>query len=132
MMLIKSRFKKSHIYAIGRIVFLMILWSHWMGVGFFAIDHWVYRNNIYGPNTPNYCWIYNSALEHNISGAPWYIQYVYTLYYSVGNITTIAYGDITAYNPIDAGYVIIICTMSILLFTYFFKMLIEIIFLAQA
>lgn len=100
MLFMQSRFEKSHIYSIVRIIFFMILWSHWLGVGFFAIDYMVLANNSYGPNTPNYCWVYNSGLNFNLSQAHWSVQYVYSLYYAVGNISTIAYGDITARNPI--------------------------------
>lgn len=60
------------------------------------------------------------------------MQYLYSLYYSVGNITTIAYGDITARNPASAAYTIINMSVSILLFTFYFKSMIEVIFLAQA
>ena len=42
MMLIRNRFKRSHYYAVGRIVFFMILWSHWMAVGYYALDYWIY------------------------------------------------------------------------------------------
>ena len=131
MMLIRNRFKRSHYYAVARIVFFMLLWAHWMAVGYYALDYWIYENNIYGPNTPNHCWIYNSGLEYNISQEYWGVKYLYSLYWSIGNITTIAYGDITAYNPIDAAYVIIVQTLSILLFTYFFKMLLEVILVAK-
>lgn len=134
MLLVRNRFRKSHLYAMARIIFFMILWSHWLGVGFFALDYMVYASNYYGPNTPMYCWLYNSGLGagHDLTQEHWTIQYLYTLYFSVGNITTIAYGDITARNPVEAIYTIFNMTMSILLFTYFFKGMIEVIFLAQA
>ena len=50
----------------------------------------------------------------------------------MGNITTIAYGDITARNPASAAYTIINMSVAILLFTFYFKSMIEVIFLAQA
>lgn len=134
MMLVRNRFRRSHFYAMARIVFFMLLWGHWLGVGFFAVDYQVYASNFYGPNTPNYCWVYNSGLNpgHNLTVQHWSIQYLYTLYFSVGNITTIAYGDITARNPITCLYTIFAMSMSVLLFTYFFKQMIEVIFVAQA
>lgn len=99
LMLIRNHFTRSHLYAITRIVYITILWSHFLGVGFFAIDYSLYLNNSYGPNTPNHCWTYNSALDYNITQSHWSIQYLYSLYFSIGNITTIAYGDIVALNP---------------------------------
>jgi len=121
LMIIRNRYNRSHIYAISRVVYLTILWTHYLGVMFFSIDYTIYESNYYGPNTPNYCWIYNDLLDFNISQEPWWIQYLYSFYFSVGNITTIAYGDITAKNPIDAAFLIFSMIMTILLFTYFFK-----------
>ena len=67
-MLVRHRFGRSIAYAMCRIVFFMILWSHWLGVIFFAIDFALLESNYYGPNTPNVIWIYNSALSpgHNL------------------------------------------------------------------
>ena len=128
LMYVKSRFKRSHIYGLFRLIMLIILWSHWFGVGFFALDYWVYSSNYYGPNTPSYCWIYNSPLNFNITQTHWTIQYLYSLYFSIGNITTIAYGDIVPRNPVEALYATFAMTFAILLFTYFFKSMIELIF----
>lgn len=121
LMIVRNKFKHAHVYAIARVVYLTILWSHYLGVGFFAIDYMVYQTNYYGPNTPNVCWIFNSVLDYNITQSPWWIQYLYSLYFSVGNITTIAYGDIVARNPIEAVFVIFSMIVTIMLFTYFFK-----------
>lgn len=124
LMYVKNRFKNSHIYGLFRLVFFIVLWSHWFAVGFFALDYWVYTTNYYGPNTPNYCWIYNSPLTFNISQAHWSLQYLYSLYFSIGNFTTIAYGDIVPRNPIESIFGIISMTFAILIFTYFFKSMI--------
>lgn len=42
LMMVRNHFKRSHIYAMGRIVFFMLFWSHWLGVIFFAVDYMVY------------------------------------------------------------------------------------------
>ena len=98
--MIKNYFKRSHWYSISRIVYIALLWSHYLGIGFFAVSYIVYENNSYGPNTPNHCWIYNSSIDLQVANNHWILQYFYALYYSVGNITTIAYGDIVPLNPI--------------------------------
>jgi len=67
LMYVKNQSKRSHVYGLLRLILMMVLWAHWFGVGFFALDYWVYSSNFYGPNTPNYCWIYNSALNFNIT-----------------------------------------------------------------
>jgi hypothetical protein len=75
--------------------------AHYIGIGYFVISYWIYYNNIYGPNTPNVCWIYNAqAYSQIILLLDWRGQYLYTMYFSIGMTTTIAYGDITPLNPI--------------------------------
>lgn len=88
-------------YLLCRLVLFLILGSHYIGIWFYMIDYWVYENNYYGPNTPNLCWIYNAqAYSQMVLLLPWYGQYEYTMYFSIGTMTTIAYGDITPLNPL--------------------------------
>jgi hypothetical protein len=72
-----------------------------MGIGFYLVSLWVYENNYYGPNTPNLCWIYNSWAFYQMRLLlTWSQAYLYVMYFSIGVVTTIAYGDITPKNPI--------------------------------
>ena len=98
-MMVKNHFKRSHLYSISRVVYIAVLWSHYLGIGFYFVSNVVYQNNSYGPNTPNNCWIYNSSVDIKIATYHWTYKYFYALYYSIGNITTIAYGDIVPLNP---------------------------------
>ena len=66
-MLIRNRFNSSYFFSIGRVLYLALLWAHVLGVGFFAIDNHIYHTNLFGPNTPNHCWIYNSGLGFSIA-----------------------------------------------------------------
>ena len=95
----------------------LILGSHYIGIFFYMIDYYVYVTNYYGPNTPNLCWIYNAqAFSQMILILPWYGQYEYTMYFSIGTMTTIAYGDITPLNPLETIYI----TLALLLYTVCF------------
>lgn len=93
-------------YLLCRLMMLMTLASHYLGIWFYMIDHWVYVNNYYGPNTPNLCWIYNAeAFSQMVLLLPWYGQYLYIMYFSIGTMNTIAYGDITPLNPLETLYI---------------------------
>ena len=86
---------------------LLYIGSHIIGIGFYLVDWYVYTTNYYGPNTPNYCWIYGSqAYTELIILFEWANQYLYVMYFSIGTMTTIAYGDITPLSPLSALYVI--------------------------
>jgi hypothetical protein len=45
-------------------------------------------------------------------------MYVYIMYFSVGVVTTIAYGDITPLNPIECIYMIMVLIMITLILGY--------------
>lgn len=47
-------------YLISRLVVFMILISHFIGIGFYMVAHYIYSTNYYGPNTPNITWLYNA------------------------------------------------------------------------
>ena len=64
------------------------------------VSYAVYESNYYGPNTPNIVWVYNSWAFYQMAFLPWYQMYVYIMYFTIGMLTTIAYGDITPKNPL--------------------------------
>lgn len=89
------------IYQIGRLVIFIFLVAHYLGIGFYIVGYYIYSTNYYGPNTPNISWLYNSqAYSQIVLNLDWKGQYLYTMYFSIGVTTTIAYGDITPLNPI--------------------------------
>lgn len=109
-------------YKITLLTLYALGYSHFMGVGFYLSSKWVYDNNYYGPNTPNVCWIYNSqSYPGLVIALPWYLQYNYIMYYSVGVITAIAYGDITPKNPIEVAYTIVAMIVQTVLAGYIFS-----------
>lgn len=95
------------VYLISRQIILVVISTHYIGVIFFSIDYYVYSTNYYGPSTPNRCWIFTAQAYSQLIWEPWYVWYIYSFYWSLGTMTTIAYGDITPTNPIDTVLVLI-------------------------
>ena len=93
--------KWNVVYIIFKQILVVLISTHYIGVIFFAIDYYVYSNNLYGPSTPARCWIYTAQAYTQLIWEPWYIWYLYSFYWSLGTMTTIAYGDITPTNPLD-------------------------------
>jgi len=88
------------LYSVFRLTLYAYLYSHYMGIFFYLVSYAVYESNFYGPNTPNIVWVYNSWAFYQMVFLPWYQMYLYIMYFSIGMLTTIAYGDITPKNPL--------------------------------
>jgi hypothetical protein len=98
---------RSTAYLVTRLIMIMVMGCHYLGGIFYAIDLYVYNTNYYGPNTPAWCWLYNAqAYSQMVIYLPWYLQYEYTMYWSLATMTTIAYGDITPLNPLETVKII--------------------------
>lgn len=93
--------KWNIIYLISRQIVIVLMSTHYLGVVFWSIDNYIYTNNYYGPTTPLLCWAFNANAYSQLAWEPWYYWYLYSFYFSLGTMTTIAYGDITPLNPID-------------------------------
>lgn len=116
----------STIYLCIKLAVVLIVYAHYLGIGFYLVSLWVYNNNYYGPNTPNICWIYNSQAFYQINILlSWQEQYIYIMYYSIGLVTTIAYGDIIPRNPIECIYTIFTFIMFTIVFGYVFTEIIR-------
>jgi hypothetical protein len=97
------------------------------------VDKWVYDNNYYGPNTPMLCWIYHAeAYSQMVLLQPWYGQYLYSLYFSIGTMTTIGNGDIVALNPLTTVYISISLVFYTIGFAYILSEILRIVMEAQA
>jgi hypothetical protein len=104
-------------YLVIKLTVVGVLYAHYMGIGFYLVSLWVYEHNFYGPNTPNLCWIYNSWAFYQMRlMLSWSQAYGYVMYFSIGVVTTIAYGDITPKNPIECCYIIfVLITITLIL-----------------
>ncbi len=115
------------IYQIARLVIFIFIVAHYLGIGFYILGYYIYSTNYYGPNTPNISWIYNSqAYSQMVTNLDWKGQYIYTLYFSIGVTTTIAYGDITPLNPLETLYIIFVLIINTLVFGYILSELLRI------
>lgn len=109
----------STTYLVIKLATVGILYSHFMGIFFYLVSLWVYENNYYGPNTPNICWIYSSwAFDQMVLILDWSQIYTYIMYFSIGIVTTIAYGDITPKNPIECVFMIFVLITNTLILGY--------------
>ena len=120
-------------YLLSRLIVFLVLGSHYLGIWFYMIDYYIYETNYYGPNTPNICWLYNAeAYSQMVLLLPWYGQYEYTMYFSIGTMTTIAYGDITPLNPIETVYITVALLFYTIGFGYILSEVLRILMEAQA
>ena len=63
---------------------------------------------------------------------PWYGRYEYTMYFSLGVMTTIAYGDITPLNPIETLYITVALFVYLIGFGYILSEILRILMEAFA
>lgn len=73
------------------------------------------------------CWLYESTAYSPIISLDWSLQYFYTLYWGIGVITNIEYGDISPNNPYETAYAIAIFCVGFALYAYVVNSIINII-----
>jgi hypothetical protein len=52
--------KWNVVYIIFKQILIVLMITHYLGIVFFAIDYYVYSNNLYGPSTPARCWVFTA------------------------------------------------------------------------
>ncbi len=78
------------------------------------------------------CWIFSSTAFSPINTLPWYLQYFYSFYWGINQVTNISYGDIQGGNPIEVIYMIAVMCVSFMIFGYIVNQIIKIILWARA
>ena len=58
---------------------------------------------------------------------PWYVWYEYAMYFAVMSTTTIGYGNLTARNPSEILFTLIIILINLGIFSYFTNGILKII-----
>lgn len=97
-----SSMKLNSTYLIFRQIVMVLIAAHYYAVTYFALSKWIYETNHYGPSTPILSWVFECDAYPRLITQPWEVWYLYSLYFTIGVITTIAYGDITPLNPAES------------------------------
>lgn len=105
---IHTRRSLKQLYLLFKLVLALMYVNHLLGCLFFYIDYQLIAASYYGdvnynplrkaPSNIAY-WLTNSYCFESILLLSSTQQYLYSLYFSVSLLTTVAYGDITAKNP---------------------------------
>lgn len=80
--------------------------SHIMALGFYSLDYSLLNTTCAGDNSQCIklcilvCWLNQSTSWSPIIELDWPLQYFYSLYWGVNDVSTIDYGDIICGNPI--------------------------------
>jgi hypothetical protein len=119
---------RKTIYVITRLLLIVLLLSHVMGLFFYALDYYIYINGIYAPQ---FCWLYSSTAYTGIIDQPWSIQYLYSLYWGVNTMTTISYGDIAGNNPIEVIYMLFCFILAFVIYGYVLNHIVRVILWAK-
>ena len=93
--------KSKAVYVIFKLMVIIFLLSHAVGLIFYAMDAYFLYTGYY---EPDFCWLISSTAYSPIISLDYSLQYLYTLYWGVNTITTISYGDIAPLNPIETNY----------------------------
>ncbi len=78
------------------------------------------------------CWIFSSTAFSPINTLPWYLQYFYSFYWGINQVTNISYGDIQGGNPIEVIYMLAVMCTSFMIFGYIVNQIIKLILWARA
>lgn len=95
-----------------------------MGLIFYAMDYYILTNGIFAPE---FCWLFQSTAYTGIIDEPWQIQYLYSLYWGVNTMTTISYGDIAGYNPIEVVYMLFCFILAFVIYGYVLNNIVRVI-----
>lgn len=94
-----QRFWKT-CYKFARLILILLFYSHVLACIFFFIDYTLYLENYKDYVENEYLWLMNAQCMPNIVGQyGWLGRYLYALYWSIGTVSTVGYGDIFPMNP---------------------------------
>jgi hypothetical protein len=87
-------------YILIKLIYWIIMYSHFIGCIFYAIDIYLIKNEAFGPFALNNPYYYQGTL---LAYTPIYMfddlnRYIYAMYYSFALVSTIAFGDIIGKN----------------------------------
>jgi hypothetical protein len=117
------------IYRLFRLVAMILLVTNFTGCVFFVIDYQLYNEQgFYYEN--GLLWLTGSEATQNmdmIATWPWYVWYEYGLYFAVMSTSTCGYGNVTARNPQEILFTLVVILVNLAIFSYFTSGMITII-----
>ena len=120
--------KSKALYIIFKLIVIIFLLSHAIGLIFYAMDEYFLNSKKY---PSDWCWIVSSTAYSPINSLPYSLQYLYSLYWGVNTITTISYGDIAPLNPIETNYSMICFCFGFMVYGYVVNQIVKIILWAR-
>lgn len=107
-------------YKFFRLVVILLFYSHILACIFFFMDYSFYLNNYNGYRDDGYLWLLSAQCMTNIvEQYGWSGRYLYALYWAIGTVSTVGYGDIFPANPWENLFELIAIINICVLFGYF-------------
>lgn len=88
-----------------QVIKMVLFYAHYVGCCWYMVG----RADAYDSNWMSW---------HDLEGKPWYVLYLYSVYWAVETMSTIGYGDIAPRNPIEVVFTIITMLVSSMVFAY--------------
>lgn len=108
---------------VKNIVFLSLI-CYTLGAFIYLIDYNLLQSNAYptgtGPN-PNPYWITTSSSLPNIMERDLWVKITYSYYFIIVLLSGVAYGDLTPQNPIETLYVTLLMLFPLVIYSYIFN-----------
>lgn len=88
------------IYKFSRLILIIMFYSHVLACIFFFMDYTFYTSNFNNYVDNGYLWLLTAQCMNDIVlQYGWAGRYLYALYWSIGTVSTVGYGDIFPANP---------------------------------
>ena len=95
-----------------------------LGAFIYLIDYSLYINNYYPMNVganPNPYWIIGSSSLANIIDQSLWVKVTYSYYFIIVLLSGVAYGDLVPQNPIETFYVTLLMLFPLVIYSYVFN-----------
>ncbi len=98
--LLSTKRKSKVVYKLFRLILILVFYCHVLACIFFYMDYTFYINDYNNYVENGYLWLLTAQCMPNIVGQfGWLGRYLYALYWSIGTVSTVGYGDIFPANP---------------------------------
>lgn len=112
------------LYEFVKYMILLALLCHIVACAFFLLDVSLIEANWY-PLQEH--WLISAQAMQNLYSASLSEQYLYSFYFSISTLSSLAYGDITPLNPTEVGFVVCILAFLLMFYVYIFTQIYEVV-----